>query len=120
MAELLADVKPKSAENELITFNLTGVNTIETRLLKADLHGAVLTVIRSKCSGFVGVRGILLQETENMFNIVTATDQLKGFLFQFVDLHFSNSKKEQCVFRSAPFHCTCSNNLWKSVLFSVV
>ncbi|KAJ1721859.1 RNase P/RNase MRP complex subunit [Coemansia erecta] len=46
------------------------------RLVKADLHGAELKVLRSKCPGFVGIQGIVAQETKNVFRVVTADDRL--------------------------------------------
>ncbi|OZJ02847.1 hypothetical protein BZG36_03223 [Bifiguratus adelaidae] len=47
------------------------------KLLKADYHGAMMTVTRSKCPSFVGVNGIMIQETENTFKIITPQDKLK-------------------------------------------
>ncbi|KAJ2375265.1 RNase P/RNase MRP complex subunit [Coemansia sp. RSA 2607] len=46
------------------------------RLVKADMHGAELHVVRSKCPGFVGVGGIVAQETKNVFRLVTRDDRL--------------------------------------------
>ncbi|XP_049720375.1 ribonuclease P protein subunit p29 isoform X1 [Elephas maximus indicus] len=51
---------------------------IQAKLLKADLHGAVISVTKSKCPSYVGVTGILLQETKHVFKIVTKEDCLKG------------------------------------------
>jgi len=50
---------------------------LEARLLKADFHGAIITVFRSKCPSYVGATGILVQETENTFKVVTVDDKLK-------------------------------------------
>lgn len=50
---------------------------IQAKLLKADLHGAIITVTKSKCPSYVGVTGILLQETKHVFKIVTKEDRLK-------------------------------------------
>lgn len=47
------------------------------KLMKADLHGCFLTVKRSKCSSFIGVQGIVLQETRNMFVLVTPDNVVK-------------------------------------------
>ncbi|KAF6723845.1 Ribonuclease P protein subunit p29 [Oryzias melastigma] len=44
---------------------------------KADLHGAIITVVRSKCPSYVGLSGILLQEFKHVFKIITAEDRLK-------------------------------------------
>ncbi|KAL6461310.1 hypothetical protein MHYP_G00294540 [Metynnis hypsauchen] len=51
--------------------------TIQQKLLKADFHGAVLTVVRSKCPSYVGTSGILVQELKHVFKIITKEDRLK-------------------------------------------
>ncbi|XDV17966.1 hypothetical protein PO909_023754 [Leuciscus waleckii] len=50
---------------------------IQQKLLKADFHGAVLTVVRSKCPSYVGLTGILVQEMKHIFKIITKEDKLK-------------------------------------------
>uniref|UniRef100_A0A8D0DV32 Ribonuclease P protein subunit p29 n=1 Tax=Salvator merianae TaxID=96440 RepID=A0A8D0DV32_SALMN len=50
---------------------------IQTKLLKADLHGALVTVTKSKCPSYVGVTGIILQEMKYIFKIITKDDKLK-------------------------------------------
>ncbi|XP_021556606.1 ribonuclease P protein subunit p29 isoform X2 [Neomonachus schauinslandi] len=50
---------------------------IQAKLLKADLHGALVSVTKSKCPSYVGVTGILLQETKYVFKILTKEDRLK-------------------------------------------
>ncbi|XP_077166441.1 ribonuclease P protein subunit p29 isoform X2 [Paroedura picta] len=50
---------------------------IQTKLLKADLHGALLTVTKSKCPSYVGITGIVVQEMKHVFKIITNEDQLK-------------------------------------------
>lgn len=47
------------------------------KLLRADYHGCILTVSRSKCPSYIGTSGILLQETKNAFKIITKQHQLK-------------------------------------------
>ncbi|KAI8917187.1 Rof/RNase P-like protein [Powellomyces hirtus] len=59
------------------------------RMLKADYHGAQLSVAKAKCPTFVGLSGIVVKETENMFIIVTPKDAVKtipkkGTVFTFV------------------------------------
>ena len=76
------------------------------KLVKADYHGAIITgtfhllytvlgyqihfstipfivmheflVSKSKCPGYVGLSGILLQETKNVFKIITKQDEIKS------------------------------------------
>ncbi|KAF9974233.1 RNase P/RNase MRP complex subunit [Actinomortierella ambigua] len=47
------------------------------KLLKADLHGACITVTRSKCPSYVGQTGIMVQETEQTFQIITEKNALR-------------------------------------------
>lgn len=47
------------------------------RLASADFHGAELEVVRSRCVGRVGVRGIVVRDTKFTFEIVTRGDVLK-------------------------------------------
>lgn len=51
--------------------------TVQQKLLKADLHGAILTVVRSKCPSYVGTTGILVQEFKHVFKLITKEDSLK-------------------------------------------
>ncbi|XP_067350643.1 ribonuclease P protein subunit p29 isoform X2 [Channa argus] len=50
---------------------------VQQKLLKADFHGAIITVVRSKCLSYVGTTGILVQEFKHVFKIITRKDQLK-------------------------------------------
>ncbi|KAG0208834.1 RNase P/RNase MRP complex subunit [Mortierella sp. GBA30] len=47
------------------------------KLLKADFHGAIITVARSKCPTYIGASGIVAQETENVFKIITPSNALR-------------------------------------------
>jgi len=51
---------------------------MHAKLVKADFHGSIMTVRRSKNPSLVGVSGIVVQETENMFKVVTRKDKLKA------------------------------------------
>lgn len=55
----------------------SNIPAVQEKLLKADFHGSCLTVQRSKCPSYVGVSGIVLQETRNMFKVITKDDQVK-------------------------------------------
>ncbi|XP_067327228.1 ribonuclease P protein subunit p29 [Anolis sagrei] len=50
---------------------------IQTKLLKADLHGALVTVTKSKCPSYVGITGFIVQEMKHVFKIITKEDKLK-------------------------------------------
>lgn len=73
------------------------------RLLKADLHGAPLTVLRSVCPAYVGLSGLVVQERQNSFKLVTRADRfvlipkqhtvfrvdLPGFAVELYGSHFA-------------------------------
>ncbi|XP_029702079.1 ribonuclease P protein subunit p29-like isoform X1 [Takifugu rubripes] len=50
---------------------------LQQKLLKADLHGAVLSVVRSRCPSYVGTTGILVQEFKHVFKIITKENKVK-------------------------------------------
>ncbi|KAM7423529.1 hypothetical protein PAMA_000061 [Pampus argenteus] len=50
---------------------------VQQKLLKADFHGAIISVVRSKCPSYVGTTGILVQEFKHVFKIITKEDKLK-------------------------------------------
>lgn len=39
-----------------------------------------IKVCRSKCPSYVGTSGIVLQETKNVFKIITEEDKVKGIV----------------------------------------
>ncbi|ORX57062.1 ribonuclease P protein subunit p29 [Hesseltinella vesiculosa] len=47
------------------------------KLLKADFHGAIMTVVQSKNPVYVGMSGIMIQETMNLFSLLTKENELK-------------------------------------------
>ncbi|XP_077420358.1 ribonuclease P protein subunit p29 isoform X2 [Vanacampus margaritifer] len=51
--------------------------SVQQKLLKADFHGAIITVVRSKCPSYVGATGILIQEFKHVFKIITKQDKFK-------------------------------------------
>uniref|UniRef100_UPI0037E860EA ribonuclease P protein subunit p29 isoform X2 n=1 Tax=Semicossyphus pulcher TaxID=241346 RepID=UPI0037E860EA len=55
----------------------TSPQFVQQKLLKADFHGAIITVVRSKCPSYVGMTGILVQEFKHVFKIITKEDKLK-------------------------------------------
>lgn len=50
------------------------------KILKADLHGAVVTVVASKVNTYVGLQGIVLKETLRSFEVMTKDDRLLRIL----------------------------------------
>ncbi|XP_011297695.1 ribonuclease P protein subunit p29 [Fopius arisanus] len=47
------------------------------KLMRADLHGAKVTVARSKCPSLVGIQGIILQDTRNTFRVIGKDDKIR-------------------------------------------
>jgi ribonuclease P protein subunit POP4 len=47
-------------------------------LASADMHGAALRVVRSRCVGRVGLEGIVVRDTRFTFEIVTRGDTVKS------------------------------------------
>ncbi|KAL4872587.1 hypothetical protein BDV12DRAFT_182929 [Aspergillus spectabilis] len=58
-----------------------------SKLVSADFHGAEVEVVRSRCSGRVGLKGIVVRDTKFTFVVVTEGDEMKTI------------PKEQTVFR---------------------
>ncbi|KAH1601336.1 hypothetical protein KXX44_004196 [Aspergillus fumigatus] len=58
-----------------------------SKLVTADFHGAEVEVVRSRCPGRVGVKGIVARDTKFTFMIVTKKDEVKTI------------PKEQTIFR---------------------
>ena len=48
------------------------------QVCRADYHGSLLTVLRSRCASFVGVTGIVLLETRGTFQIITDKNAVKS------------------------------------------
>jgi len=47
-------------------------------LASADMHGALLSVVRSRCVSRVGLEGIVVRDTQYTFEIITRKNVLKG------------------------------------------
>ncbi|XP_060889150.1 ribonuclease P protein subunit p29 [Labrus mixtus] len=56
---------------------LSNPQCLQQKLVKADFHGAIISVVRSKCPSYVGMTGILVQEFKHVFKIITKEDKLK-------------------------------------------
>ncbi|KAF9894687.1 hypothetical protein FE257_006577 [Aspergillus nanangensis] len=81
MQEVL-DLKIRARDDVHITPSSHG-----SKLVSADFHGAMLEVVRSRCAGRVGVRGIVVRDTKFTFVVVTEKDEVKTI------------PKEQTIFR---------------------
>jgi len=77
MAELMDLASPPDPTTAPPILRLPNAASMQAKLVKADFHGSILTVRRSKNPSLVGCCGILIHETENTFKLVTRADQLK-------------------------------------------
>ncbi|ELT93186.1 hypothetical protein CAPTEDRAFT_156834 [Capitella teleta] len=53
------------------------ISEFERKMTRADFHGAVISVNKSRSSCLVGLKGIVLQETKNTFKIITEKDLIR-------------------------------------------
>ncbi|XP_077375439.1 ribonuclease P protein subunit p29 isoform X2 [Festucalex cinctus] len=89
----------------------TSPQSVQQKLLKADFHGAIITVVRSKCPSYVGATGILIQEFKHVFKIITKQDKFKvipkkNSVFQveingFISYIYGNKFEQRASERSA-------------------
>jgi ribonuclease P protein subunit POP4 len=47
-------------------------------LASADMHGALVSIVRSRCVSRVGLEGIVVRDTRFTFEIITRGNVLKG------------------------------------------
>ncbi|KAA8652460.1 hypothetical protein EYZ11_005091 [Aspergillus tanneri] len=81
MQEIL-DLKTRDPADALISPLSHG-----SKLASADFHGSEVQVVRSRCHGRVGLRGIVVRDTKFTFVVVTEGDEVKTI------------PKEQTIFR---------------------
>ncbi|KAI9023707.1 Rof/RNase P-like protein, partial [Phycomyces nitens] len=55
----------------------TNLSQFAQKLLKADFHGGIFKVIKSKNPSYVGIEGIVIQETLNVFKIISKNNKLQ-------------------------------------------
>lgn len=56
---------------------IPSVLSIQSKLLKADYHGAQMTVKQAKNPSLVGLEGIMIQESEQTFKIIDSKNRIK-------------------------------------------
>jgi len=60
--------------------NSNNDDTILNKMLKADLHGAILKVINSTNKNNIGINGIVIFESKRTFNILNQKNEIKTIL----------------------------------------
>eukprot|EP01066_Platyproteum_vivax_P006328 Platyproteum_vivax@DN2127_c0_g1_i1.p1 len=53
---------------------------IANRLLTADYHGALVEVAKSACQSYIGQKGIIIKDSEQMISIINANSQVKNLI----------------------------------------
>ncbi|KAI9272968.1 Rof/RNase P-like protein [Phascolomyces articulosus] len=76
------------------------------KLLKADYHGAIIKVTKSSNPLLVGSTGIVIQETQNLFKIITKENKVKSI------------PKSKTVFQVELDCCSCSFTLYGQQLLT--
>ncbi|KAI9507872.1 RNase P/MRP, p29 subunit [Russula earlei] len=79
MSELLG-LAADPGEGSSVEAAMPHAADVHPRLVKADFHGSIMTALKvrkSKNPGLVRLSGIVVQETENTFKVVTKGDKLK-------------------------------------------
>ena len=66
----------KDRQNAYVTAEGAG-----PKLASADYHGAELEVVRSRCVGRVGCKGIVIKDTKFTFEMITERNVLRSMMF---------------------------------------
>ncbi|KAG0145753.1 hypothetical protein CROQUDRAFT_723252 [Cronartium quercuum f. sp. fusiforme G11] len=87
MSELLGlnlMINSSTSSNEIVSEESSNdlkeippIVNIQSKLLKADYHGSVLSVCRSKNPSLIDLKGIVVQETQETFKLITVNDSVK-------------------------------------------
>lgn len=64
----------EGGKKQINVINVAGHGSL---LATADFHGAVVEVVRSKCAGRVGTKGIVVRDTKFTFVVITTGNELK-------------------------------------------
>lgn len=56
--------------------NEKNLDMVFTKLLKADYHGAILKILKSKCKTYEGQSGIVIMETLRTFKLITEDNRV--------------------------------------------
>jgi len=66
-------------------------------LASADYHGAMVDVVRCRCVGRVGIKGIVVKDTKFTMEIITPKNELKSMLYLFSKIHTSLLTSNSCA-----------------------
>lgn len=81
-----------------------GYDAFSKLLVKTDLHGSKMSVIKSRCSTLVGISGIVVMDTKNVLKILGKDDHLRTvpksecvFSMKFGSMEFIIFGKHLCI-----------------------
>lgn len=57
-----------------------------TSLYKCDFHGAHIKVVSSKCCSYILVKGVIILETKNTFQIIGVDNKLKSEFLIYIQI----------------------------------
>ncbi|KAF8525846.1 RNase P/MRP, p29 subunit [Hysterangium stoloniferum] len=77
MAELLGLGPRPSSPPDQPLLRMPNTQAMQTKLVKADFHGSIISVRSAKNPALVGLSGIVIHETENTFKVITTKNKLK-------------------------------------------
>ncbi|KAK7040751.1 RNase P/RNase MRP complex subunit [Paramarasmius palmivorus] len=75
MSELLG--LPQPASKVPTIKDIPSSSGMHPKLVKADFHGSIMTVRRSKCASLIGLSGIVIHESENALRIITRENKVR-------------------------------------------
>lgn len=81
-----------------------GYDAFSKLLVKTDLHGSKMSVIKSKCPTLVGISGIVVLDSKNVLKILGSDDRLRTvpkseciFSMKFGNMDFTIFGKHLCI-----------------------
>lgn len=51
---------------------------VNQQLMKADYHGAKISVVKTKCPSLARMQGIIIQDTKNVFRIISPDNIIRS------------------------------------------
>ncbi len=78
--------------------NTSSNNDVSAKLCKADYHGCIFKVVKSKSQPQEGIEGIMIKETKNTFQILTKANQVKLIPKKTTWISFVLENKEHVLF----------------------
>lgn len=82
---------------------------VEEVLLRCDYHGCKVAVTQSKCPSYVGLSGIIAQDSKEVFKIITKGDKLKSMSLRCKRLILQTVYKPLC---EHVFECYYHYHYW--------